>query len=56
MSWNGTGLTVAGVALIMISTHAGADYADLIAESPAAGFLPKVELSAAGIRRILGAR
>jgi len=43
-------------ALIMISTHAGADYADLIAESPAAGFLPKVELSAAGIRRILGAR
>jgi DNA-binding NarL/FixJ family response regulator len=42
-------------ALIMISTHIGADYADLIAESPAAGFLPKAELSAAGIRRILGA-
>jgi DNA-binding NarL/FixJ family response regulator len=42
-------------ALIMISMHAAADYADLIAESPAAGFLPKAELSAAAIRRILGA-
>jgi two-component system, NarL family, nitrate/nitrite response regulator NarL len=41
-------------ALIMISTHAGEDYAELIAESPAAGFLPKAELSAAAIRRILG--
>jgi CheY-like chemotaxis protein len=40
-------------ALIMISAHAGEDYADLIAESPAAGFLPKAELSAAGIHRIL---
>ncbi|HEV3380868.1 MAG TPA: response regulator transcription factor [Trebonia sp.] len=41
--------------LIMISTHDGADYADLIAESPVAGFLPKAELSAAAIRRILDA-
>ena len=41
------------VALIMISTHAGQDYADLIAESPAVGFLPKAELSAAALRRIL---
>ena len=40
--------------LIMISTHAGEDYADLIADSPATGFLPKAELSAAAIRRILG--
>ena len=40
-------------ALIMISTPAEADYADLIAECPAAGFLPKAELSAAAIRRIL---
>jgi hypothetical protein len=39
----------------MISTHAGEDYADLIAESPAAGFVPKAELSAAAIRRVLGA-
>ncbi len=41
-------------ALIMISTHAGADYADLIAQSPAVGLLPKAELSAAAIRRIPG--
>jgi DNA-binding NarL/FixJ family response regulator len=40
-------------ALIMISTHAEADYADLIAESPAAGFVPKAELSGAAIRRVL---
>ena len=42
-------------ALIMISTHADEDYAELIAESPAIGFLPKVELSADAIRRLLGA-
>jgi len=41
-------------ALIMISTHAGEDYADLIAESPVAGFLPKAQLSGAAVRRILG--
>jgi DNA-binding response OmpR family regulator len=43
-----------GAAVIMISSGAEEDYADLIAESPAAGFLSKTELSAAGIRRILG--
>lgn len=31
------------------------DYADLIAESPAAGFLAKADLSAIAVRRILGA-
>ena len=40
-------------ALIMISTDAGEDYADLIADSPAAGFVPKAKLSGAAIRRIL---
>jgi DNA-binding NarL/FixJ family response regulator len=40
--------------VILISTGAEADYADLIAESPAAGFLAKSELSASGIGRILG--
>jgi DNA-binding NarL/FixJ family response regulator len=40
-------------AVILISTHAEADLADLIGESPAIGFLPKSELSAAAIRRIL---
>lgn len=47
-------LAPAGIAVIMISTSAEADYADLLRESPAAGFLPKAGLSAAGIRRILG--
>jgi CheY-like chemotaxis protein len=41
-------------AVIMISARAGADYADLITESPAAGFLAKSELSAREIERILG--
>ena len=41
-------------AVIMISTRAAADYADLITDSPATGFLPKAELSAAAIHRILG--
>ena len=40
--------------VILISTGAEADYAELIAESPAAGFLAKSELSARGISRILG--
>jgi DNA-binding NarL/FixJ family response regulator len=42
--------------VILISTHAEADFADLIAESPAAGFEPKPELSADAIRRILDGR
>jgi CheY-like chemotaxis protein len=42
-----------GPAVILISTHAGADFADLIAQSPAAGFVPKPELSADAIRRIV---
>jgi DNA-binding NarL/FixJ family response regulator len=47
-------LTKRGTAVIMISTGAEVDYTDLMAESPVAGFLPKAELSAARIRRILG--
>jgi DNA-binding NarL/FixJ family response regulator len=43
-----------GAAVIMISSGAEDDYADLVADSPAAGFLPKAELSADGVRRILG--
>ena len=38
--------------VILISTRAEEDVADLIAESPVAGFLPKEELSASAIRRI----
>jgi DNA-binding NarL/FixJ family response regulator len=43
-----------GLAVIMISSDTEDDYADLVAESPAVGFLSKAELSAAGIRRLLG--
>ena len=39
--------------VILISTHAERDFADLIDESPADGFLAKGELSAAGIHEIL---
>jgi CheY-like chemotaxis protein len=42
-----------GSAVILISTRAEADFAELIAESPATGFLPKSELSADAIRRIV---
>ena len=48
-------LVVYGISVIMTSTSAEADYADLVAESPAAGFLPKAELSAARIRLLLEA-
>ena len=40
--------------MILISTGAEADYADMIAESPAAGFLAKSDLSRQGISQILG--
>jgi DNA-binding NarL/FixJ family response regulator len=43
-----------GPTVILISTHAEADFADLIAQSPAAGFVPKPELSADAVRRIVG--
>ena len=36
--------------MILISTHPQADFADLIDESPAAGFLSKSEQSAGAIR------
>jgi CheY-like chemotaxis protein len=40
--------------VILISTRAEEDYTELLAESPAVGFLAKSELSAQGISRILG--
>jgi CheY-like chemotaxis protein len=45
-----------GPPVILISTHSEADFTDLIAESCATGFLPKAELSAEAIRRILDGR
>jgi DNA-binding NarL/FixJ family response regulator len=43
-----------GADVILISARAETDYAELVAESPAAGFLVKSELSAQAISRILG--
>jgi DNA-binding NarL/FixJ family response regulator len=40
--------------MILISIHAEQDYADLIAASPAVGFLSKSTLSAGAIRDLLG--
>jgi DNA-binding NarL/FixJ family response regulator len=40
--------------VILISTHAEEDYAELIAASPAAGFLPKARPSAGAVRDLLG--
>jgi two-component system nitrate/nitrite response regulator NarL len=39
--------------VILISTHAEEDYAGLIADSPAIGFLPKTALSARAVRNVL---
>ena len=39
--------------VILISTHAEDDYTDLIAETPALGFIAKTDLSAAAIRELL---
>ncbi|MEA2468214.1 MAG: hypothetical protein QOJ57_2340 [Thermoleophilaceae bacterium] len=47
-------LTPASV--ILISTHSEDDFAELIAESAAAGFISKAELSAQAIQSLLGDR
>jgi DNA-binding NarL/FixJ family response regulator len=39
--------------MVLISTHDGSEYADLIEASSAVGFLAKTELSAAAIERML---
>jgi CheY-like chemotaxis protein len=40
--------------VILISTYAERDFAELIEESPAIGFVPKADLSAKAIHAILG--
>ena len=40
--------------VILISTHSEQDYADLIADSPALGFLSKTVISATAIRSLFG--
>jgi DNA-binding NarL/FixJ family response regulator len=47
---------LAGTRSILISAHDGADFANLIAGSPAIGFLSKSDLSAAAIHRLWGLR
>jgi DNA-binding NarL/FixJ family response regulator len=39
--------------VVLISTHAEADFADLIAESPATGFVAKSDVSAEAIRNLV---
>jgi DNA-binding NarL/FixJ family response regulator len=41
-------------AMILISTHAEADFTDLIAASPASGFLPKFAFSVRAVRDLAG--
>lgn len=45
-----------GAAVVLISTRAEEDVADLIDVSPAAGFIAKSDLSAGAVARILGNR
>jgi DNA-binding NarL/FixJ family response regulator len=53
-----SGVTLArrlGGTVILISTHDHDDYADAIAAGPAAGFIPKAQLSASAIKALMGA-
>jgi DNA-binding NarL/FixJ family response regulator len=40
--------------VILISTHGQPEYAEEIAASPAAGFIPKAQLSASSVLRLAG--
>jgi DNA-binding NarL/FixJ family response regulator len=42
--------------VVLVSARPGEDYADLLAGSPAAGYLPKTDLSAAAITALLERR
>lgn len=42
-----------GATVVLISTHAADDFAELIGESPAAGFIPKAELSGNAVRNVI---
>jgi DNA-binding NarL/FixJ family response regulator len=42
-----------GLKVILISTRSEAEFADLIEEAPVAGFVPKAQLSADAIRRLV---
>jgi DNA-binding NarL/FixJ family response regulator len=49
------GLDGAAPAVILISTRAESDLAELIEEAPVVGFVPKTELSGSAIRRLVQA-
>ena len=46
--------SLGSLSVILISTHSESDFADLIAESPAVGFLSKSKLSSTAIHDLLG--
>jgi hypothetical protein len=46
-------LQLTSLPVILISAHPGDDYVDLIAATPAVGFLPKIALSADAVRSML---
>jgi DNA-binding NarL/FixJ family response regulator len=48
-----SGSATAQSVLIMMSAHDGQDFADMLACSPAVGFIPKLSLSAQAIRALL---
>jgi DNA-binding NarL/FixJ family response regulator len=50
------GLSEGAPRVVLISTRAEEDLAELIAESPAVGFIPKSRLSAEAVRALLGGR
>jgi DNA-binding NarL/FixJ family response regulator len=54
LAWRLTEMDSGTPAVVLISTHAQADFADLIEEAPVAGFVPKSELSASTIQRLIG--
>jgi two-component system nitrate/nitrite response regulator NarL len=53
VAWRLADSELAGIAVILISTHVEADLEDLIEEVPVAGFLQKSELSANAIRSLI---
>jgi DNA-binding NarL/FixJ family response regulator len=53
VAWRLADSELAGIAVILISTHFEADFEDLIEEAPVAGFLQKSDLSANAIRTFL---
>jgi two-component system, NarL family, nitrate/nitrite response regulator NarL len=53
VAWRLADPELAGIAVILISTHVEADFEDLIEEAPVAGFVQKSDLSADAIRTLM---